>query len=105
MKGLEVLESTPREARDEGWVQVVNDAIAEAWSREAMINFLQWEDPNGCYRDPECPSGTGCDTEGCELSHGEHDPLTFDEALALVVSVVREVCETPDEIRRYSRRR
>lgn len=47
-------------------------------SREAILEFLQWNDPNGAYTD------TASRDEG-------YDPLSYDEALIELEGVINEL--------------
>jgi len=46
--------------------------------REKILNFMQWNDRNGCYTDKNC------------IEEG-YEPLTFKEAIKMFVSVIGEV--------------
>lgn len=46
-------------------------------SRDAVIDWLCWHDPNGCYTDEDC------EREGC-------DPLTLDEAREIMTNQLAE---------------
>ena len=56
------------------------------WSRGRLIQWLQWNDPNGSYDDPD-------------------DPLTHEDLVDLLMDQVEETKATPEEVFHRSRRR
>lgn len=79
-------------AADRAFDRWMEDDLVLHWSREALIQWLEWNDPNGSYADDRAAA------EG-------FDPLTHEEAVDLVMVVVRETHATPNEMRASSRRR
>ena len=70
---------------------VEHELRGRAWSRESLIAWLSWNDPNGAYFDEDA-------------RRDGYDPLTKPEAADLVMSFVRENYETPQEMRTLARR-
>ena len=64
---------------------------AEA-TRETLIAWLEWCDPNGTYADPV--KGCTCEDDTCERSHrtgdDDFDPLTIESAWELVDGTISE---------------
>ena len=60
------------------------------WTRDALIAWLAWNDPNGTYRDADMDE--------------DHDPLTKEECLDLIMEHVNETLESPEAMRKGSRR-
>jgi hypothetical protein len=70
---------------DEVFVEAVELDLDE-WTRTDLLEWLQWNDPNGAYTD--------------ELADaGDYDRLTREEASELVMEKVRENYESPAEMR------
>jgi len=61
-----------------GWTRLGDMVQAGTVSRDDAITILAWNDRNGCYRDGDCVG------EGM-------DPLTHDEAMALLLETCREI--------------
>lgn len=61
------------------------------YTRDQLIDWLQWNDPNGAYTDEHA-------------RHEQHPPLTHAEAADLAFEHVLETKETLEEMRRNARR-
>lgn len=77
------------DSRDDSWIDAQRERLEASWTREDMIEWLSWNDPNGVYDDE------GLDREG-------EDPLDDEELLDMVMFHVRDNLETPEEMRRRS---
>lgn len=65
--------------------------LISRWSRQELIAWLEWNDPNGFYSDKD-------------HRRNDMDPLEKWEAVDLVMEHVREAGESPEEMIRSSRR-
>lgn len=79
------------EALDTAFLRWMHGRLLTDYSREALIDWLSWNDRNGAYTDEEARR------EG-------QPPLTHAEAAGLVFEHVVDTKETPEEMRRSSRR-
>lgn len=76
--------------RDEKWLATERQRLM-GWSREDLIAWLRWNDPNGSYTDEDAA------TE-------DMDPLEVEDAVDIIMGHVEENLETPEEMRAASAR-
>jgi hypothetical protein len=61
------------------------DRLMRTWSRQKLIDWLCWNDPNGLWRDKD-------------MIANDMDPMSQDEAVDEVMAYVEEEDETPEEM-------
>lgn len=76
--------------RDADWLEAQRQRLM-GWSRDDLIAWLRWNDPNGSYTDKDA------EAEGI-------DPLDVEGAVDIVMQHVEENLETPEEMRANSAR-
>lgn len=84
------LEWIAGQERDEKWLAAERQRLMK-WTREELIDWLRWNDPNGSYSDEDA-------------SAEDMDPLDVESAVDLVMKHVEENLETPEEMRAASAR-
>lgn len=75
---------TPTDDANHAWLDMLvalpltqAKKVIEARSRESLLRWLQWNDPNGSYTD-------------ALVAHEDYDPLTKEEAVAILLAVVKD---------------
>lgn len=69
----------------------MREHLSRHYTREYLLDWLRWNDPNGSYSDEDA-------------WREDRPPLTLEEAADLVFEHVVDTKETPEEMRRHSRR-